>query len=68
MIRENVISEQEAPLYEKWKKKLKWEGDTLLQCIEGFEKVTEKCNKLLEKDQDFIEVLARQDCDPQTLG
>lgn len=51
----------------KWKKQLKWERDTLTQFKEGFEKVTEKCSKLLDKDQVFIEMLAHQDCDLQTL-
>lgn len=68
LIREKIILKQEVPVCEKWKKQLSWEGDTLVQCIKGFEKVTNMYNKLIDKDKDFIKVLAQQDCDPQTLG
>lgn len=47
---------------------MNWESDTLLECVEGFEKVTERCKKLIDRDESFIEMLAQKSCDPRTLG
>lgn len=68
LIQVDVILERELPFPEKWKKQLKWEGDMLMQCIEGFEKVIKERKKLIGENQEFIEILARQGYDPQTLG